>query len=930
MRDRLSDFVGTETAYKVGIFTFHSFAEEQIKSNPEIFNRFAFSRPITEIEKIQIIEEILNKSKWKYLQTFASDFYYTKIILSAINDLKSDAISPQDLETSILTLEKRILEQKGEEAFYKINRGKNKKGDIKKTVLEKIQKQKDKQKELVIIYQKYQDELEKRKLYDFSDMILTVVQEAEENSEFKAILQEKYLYILVDEHQDTNNAQNRLVEIIAGAEINEGSPNLFTVGDQKQAIFRFQGASLENFLKFKHQYKDVKEINLKLNYRSTQMILDSAHSLIKSEEKLQSFSTNKTCNKVQVSEFADYKEELIYIAEDIQKKIKDGKDLNEIAVFYKENKNLFEIKNILEKFKIPYKVKSKENILDSKEIRKLILLLKAVENPLNDEVLAKVLFIDFLNFDTHDVLKILEKLANRKGKEAKHKSILKIISSKEILENIGIEKTKKFIDFAEFLKEQKAQTKEKDFLEFFESFIHQSNFLKYVLQSDDNASALHRLEKIFDEAKKQFFTKKEYFLADFLDYINILEEYNISIDLGGNDLIDGVNLMTAHGSKGLEFESVYITNFIDSKWGGKKKMPQIFILPTSKVQGDVDDERRLFYVVLTRGKENVQITYSKLDLEGREKIPSRFLEEIENFEENEQTKNVCVEYKKIEQKNITEKIKSYFGQKEEKILSIFDKKYIKKLFLQNTLSVSALNNYKQSPIRYFFRNLVRIPSVQTKPLIFGNIIHDTLDRFFKEKGKRDILEIFEESLQKFLIPENFFEDIESRGKEVLESYFEKYQNDFDFDVDTEKRMFAELKLKNGEILKLYGIIDKMEKLDGGKIRVVDYKTGKTFGEKNKDQKEDLERQMIFYKLLIDKYYDDNRVSEGVLDFVEKSKKTGEFERQKKVIDAKDVAELEQEIQDFAEDIMSGAFLEKKYEKTKENEDFWDLWELLKD
>ncbi|MCK5589164.1 MAG: PD-(D/E)XK nuclease family protein, partial [Candidatus Pacebacteria bacterium] len=146
----------------------------------------------------------------------------------------------------------------------------------------------------------------------------------------------------------------------------------------------------------------------------------------------------------------------------------------------------------------------------------------------------------------------------------------------------------------------------------------------------------------------------------------------------------------------------------------------------------------------------------------------------------------------------------------------------------------------------------------------------------------------------------------------------------------EKRMFAELKLKNGEILKLYGIIDKMEKLDGGKIRVVDYKTGKTFGEKNKDQKEDLERQTIFYKLLIDKYYDDNRVSEGVLDFVEKSKKTGEFERQKKVIDAKDVAELEQEIQDFAEDIMSGAFLEKKYEKTKENEDFWDLWELLKD
>ena len=137
-------------------------------------------------------------------------------------------------------------------------------------------------------------------------------------------------------------------------------------------------------------------------------------------------------------------------------------------------------------------------------------------------------------------------------------------------------------------------------------------------------------------------------------------------------------------------------------------------------------------------------------------------------------------------------------------------------------------------------------------------------------------------------------------------------------------MFAELSLKSGEKLKLYGIIDKMEMMDAGKIRVVDYKTGKTFGEKNKDQKEDLERQLVFYKLLIDKFFDANRVEEGILDFVEISKKTGEYVKEKRLIDSTQVAELEQEINDFAEDILSGDFLDRKYKKNKENEEYFEF------
>jgi DNA helicase-2/ATP-dependent DNA helicase PcrA len=567
MKERLSDFVGIELAYKTGIYTFHSFAETQIKENTDIFTQFTFSRPITDIEKIQIIEDILDEGSWKHLQTFASDFHYTKKIISAIDDLKSEAISPEDLEISLHSIEKRLLEKEGESAFYKIDRGGNKKGDLKKTVSDKIYKQKGKQKELLEIYEKYQQKLKEKKLYDFSDTILSVVKEAENNQSFREILQEKYLYILVDEHQDTNSAQNKLIEIIGAAEVNENKPNIFTVGDQKQAIYRFQGASVEEFEKFRTQYTDVKIITLINNYRSSQNILNSAHALISTEKNLLAKhpEIKKEQSRVLVTEHIDYKSELISLSEKIQSEIEKGVPPNEIAVFYKENRNLSDIKNILEKRNIPYTVKSKENILDSSEIKKLLLLLRSTSNMINDEVLAKTLFIDFLGFEAHDVLKILERLSQRKGIQIKNKSIYKIITSEKVLEDLEVSDVQKYLDFGKFIQKQKKLSQELDFLEFFSQFISKSGFLKHILQSHQNTVALARLEKIFDQVKEQFYTKKNYTLENFLDYIFILDKYEIAVFLGEGDFSEGVQLMTAHGSKGLEFESVYITNVIDNK-----------------------------------------------------------------------------------------------------------------------------------------------------------------------------------------------------------------------------------------------------------------------------------------------------------------------------------------------------------------------------
>jgi DNA helicase-2/ATP-dependent DNA helicase PcrA len=933
MRERLAEFVGVEMAYDVNIFTFHSFAQTQIEENPEIFSRFIFARPVTEIEKIQIMEKILNENDYRTIKNFAGSFeYYAPELLKAIDDLKSEAISPKKFQKSLQSIEARILEEEGENAYLKRKSGNRQKGDLKKAVEDKIRQQEEKQEELLDVYKKYQGILQEKKLYDFSDMILAVVEEAEENEDYLLTLQEKFQYILVDEHQDTNDAQNRMVELIGEAKVNEGRPNIFTVGDEKQAIYAFQGASLENFLKIQKKYKEVKVINLENNYRSSQCILDSAHSVLAGDVALR--AKNKEVSDlnqpVRVVEFGDYKEELLWLAEDIKKRLAKNVPAEEIAVFYRHNKNLAEIKNILDKQGIVYQVFSKENILDDREIRKFILYLRAVNNPYNDEVLGKLLFVDFLKLDTFDVLKILRKLAWRGRGEMKNKSILKIISSPDVLKKIEVEKSIELQGLANRLKEFKKRAENMDFLEFLEWFIAESGFLKHILSLPDSVGALRRLEKIFNEARQQVNVRSESGLEDFLNYLEILEKYNIVLELGRDNSAPGVRLMTAHGSKGLEFQEVYITNFVEGAWPSRKR-GRSFVLPIKKGLGEVDDERRLFYVALTRGKCRVSISYSRQDLEGREKQPSRFLEELgEKFVRREEVKT----------QNLRQRVEKFFIPQKEKSLTIFDPQYIKEQFLKNPLSVSALNNYMQSPLKYFFRNLLRLPSAQTKPLIFGNIIHRSLEDFFRASAEKkeilsekELLAYFSRALERERMPEKYFAEIQKRGEEVLRKYYNHYRDEFLTDVETESRYYTTMQLRNGETLKLYGIMDKIEKSkDGRQLRVVDYKTGRTFSEKKREEKENLERQVVFYKLLLDKYHQGKnrseiKVTEGVLDFVEPNKKTGEFERKNIVVTEAEVKKLEEQIQDFAEDILSGRFLQREYERNEHTKEFFDLWEL---
>jgi len=910
MRENLIKIIG-DRAYRVNIFTFHAFCEHIIKEFPFYFEELEGSRIISDLERIEIIESIIKVNKFEHLVSFHDEFSFLNKIIDAILAIKKEGLSQTEFLKLLSPWKEELL--KNEELYYKKDFGEYKKGSIKPSEKEKIDKKIKKANELGEIFSFYQKELRKRGLYDFSDMILYVLDELSKNKNLKSDIQEKYQYVLVDEHQDTNKGQNSIVEFLTNAPHLEGKPNIFIVGDEKQSIYRFQGASAETFSRFNVLYKDIKSITLLENYRSTQNILDSAHNLIiKSrglEKSIRLKSNIKKNEKINVRKFSNYKFELLYLVEDIQSKIKAGISPSEIAVLYRANKNVSDIKTIFDFYHIPYTIFSKNKILDDPNIRNLLNILRVVLDLNNDHYLGKVFFINFLKLDSYDAIKILDKFKSLRKKEKKH--LFAIINDKKILKEIKVKNIKDFFDFAKILKELKIESTNKSFLDFLKIFLKKIGYIKYMIISSDSRSQLIKLDKLLDEINRQSQTKKEYNLFDFVYFIDSFTKYNLDIKSTDPEIIEGVSLMTAHGSKGREFEYVFIINANRKSWEASRGNNGI-TLPVYQYDGDIEDERRLFYVAMTRAKIGLSISFARMDNDSKEQEESEFIKEIDSTYKKEE------EMKSFEEKNI-DKL-TIFMNSDKQPNSLFNAEYLRKLFFDRGLNVSALNNYLDCPKKYFYKNLIRIPDVYSSALKYGNIIDNSLNKFFKKSKEKSkilskdfLLEEFEKNLSRFNLSEKDEEKFRKRGRENLSKYYDKYSNGWTHKVSVQFSVKRDFQLNSKKILKISGIIDKIEYIEdlfSSNVNIVDHKTGRSFSEKNKKEKENYERQLVFYKLLLTDYDKKNfKINKSILDFVERNKK-GKFEQYSLNITKKHLEKIKENINACAEDVLSMKFLEK--------------------
>ena len=926
MRRRLMELIGAD-AYRVEISTFHGFANRIIRDYPDYFPNIIGANSITEIEQVSILRRLLDALPLKDLRPFGDRYYHLRAILSSINELKQQGVAPELFLTIVVDAKKE---------FYAnpdlINASGKYEGKMKGKYVT-ASKQIERNVELALLYAEYQKALTTGHQYDYSDMIMYVAQALESTEELAQVLQYAYEYFLVDEHQDTNDAQNKIIELIAAG---HDRPNLFVVGDEKQAIYRFQGASLENFHYFRDHYTEVTLITLRNNYRSTQAILDAAQRVSPREVALVARAGHKEV-PVHLAVLSSPSVEYYFIARKIKELIEGAGGAapvkaEEIAVLYHNNKDVIPLASMLEKQKVLFHIESNQDVLGDEEIKKLVRLLRAVQHFGNDVWLAEALHVDFLGISPIDVYR----LSSYAFKE--RRKMYEVMQYAAGLDAAGVSNASKvaYEKLFQQLSEWKRAAKNRGAGEAFEKIVYESGFIQAVLNHPSATEKLAKLHALFDLLKSFIERQKNYTLDDFFTYLDLMEEHDIAIR--GKDAVrlpGRVRMMTAHGSKGLEFDYVFILNAVDRKWGSRMHKDSIK-LPTKIYRGvdeiapgdsgddedeaaqaerDIADERNLFYVALTRARKEVFITMAKVDQGAKEQLPTQFIaamkdDILKSHDVTSYEKDFAEHHEEIEF------APAGGGAGVAKLPELKDKEFLNELFRAQGISVTALNNYLECPWAYFYRNLVRIPEAPNKNLSFGNAVHAALKSYFdafgggEDKGKAYLIQRFEESLAHEPIKESEYEEALEKGRRALPVFYDTYRASWSPRASNETRIDG---VTLEDKIAINGKLDRVEFLTEEIVRVVDYKTGKP---KTRNDIEgntassdgNYKRQLVFYKLLLDKEgkYD---MKDGVIQFIEPDDR-GKMHREEFEITTGEVKVLEAQVMQVAHEILDLSFWNK--------------------
>ena len=778
-----------------------------------------------------------------------------------------------------------------------------------------------------------------RNRYDFDDMINWVIRVFEENKSVLSNYQEKYQYLLVDEYQDTSGNQNKLVHLLISY---WDKPNIFVVGDDDQSIYRFQGANVENMLEFAGAWtKDLVTVVLTDNYRSTQPILDVSKTLIDRNrerlvEQIKGLSKDLVASRTilmalnnlpLIPEYHYVQDETDGIDLAIEGLVQQGTEPGRIAVIYKDNKYGEELAGYFRLKGIPVYSKRSINILTQPLIKKIIQLLRYLnaEHDIpygGDEMLFEILHHDFYHIPPIEIARITVEVNQRRYNE-EAASIRKLLSDKsntpaKDLFDKGIHPALKQV--GQTLEKLIGDVSNLTLQQLFETVIRDTGILDQVLKGDDKIESIRMITALFDFIKDESSRNPSLNLEELISVLDLMDKEGIPLPLtqiAGNE--QGVNLLTAHGSKGLEFEYIFFAGLNAGSWEKKRKPGGGYKLPdtmfNSAASGSDEEElRRLFYVALTRAEKHLCLSYARFRNDAKEMEPSMFIAEILEQHEIPVEKISFTPEEQLEFAvlHITAMVPEIEAAEADFIGNLLDK------FVMN---VTALNSYLNCPLGFYYRNLIRIPSGKSEATEFGSAVHHALEKLFTkmQQAKTERFPSEEEMITDFKWymqrhRENFTKEAFARrmeyGDEVLRNYYRKYINSFNKVVAVERNIRGVV--VNGVPLK--GKLDKLE-FNGKEVNVVDYKSGdidkaipKMKAPHDKEPNGgDYWRQAVFYKILVDNYEQkDWKVISTEFDFVEPDKKK-EYRRERIVISPQDLETVKQQITTVWEKIQARDF-----------------------
>ena len=863
MLDRLEGLIGEE-GRNVRVSTIHSFCSELILENSDLFGEEP--KVITTAAKYEILKNIIDEhvtEESPFYKNSGERYSFKEQLLDLFTKMKREKLDKTIFEKEIDEYFKMIdLSIPGDELYskfkYAINfKSKDKKvGDYKDKPLKELQENMEKLLAGVEIVEKYRDDISNHNYFDFDDMILWTIEKLEEDDAFQRSVSESIKYLFVDEFQDTSVLQNELVDLLVKGKKN---PNIFVVGDDDQSIYRFQGVSADNIRDFDKKYRPSK-IVLEENYRSSQAIIDASRQLIshnpREEKVLVAAGDNKDYDYQLpiLKSYPNAKDEMYGVLSEIEELIQSGVSPQEIGVIYGRNSYGEEFAKILRDNGIFVQMKENQDLFKEPIFKKIVAILKYICQPSRDiRALRNIVYFDFFEVELSEIAKI------RNLKKDEKITIPSIAEIDKKLETI-----------------RKKVSRSENYLSpmyVLSDILKTLGIDEYIMKSKEKYHLVSVLNELYKLMSTECLLHPKLTVKGFLNQLSSLQEMKVSLPI---EEISGspsncVQLMTAHGSKGLEFEHVFMMKCNDGKnngkWPGGENNSGRFSYPPS-LNGKVENEsqlkeeenRRLFYVAMTRAKKVLHLSYSD------DSAKTHYINEFEDF---------------IDEVEVTESFEDC-QPVEKVIIPKFSKDVLNEILGELSLSVSTLNAFLKCPLSFYFNKGLKLPSETNEAMVFGSIIHEVLEKIYISMDDSQSSELTEKtvlSLEGALgLFETIFEDksyqLSSdrvkrdayvRGRKIIENLYKKPGYLKDGVIAVEQHIKG---IKLGDILntkvdlsevseiELNGKIDKIE-CDGNIVRLIDYKTGKAGNAKDKlvppSEKEphggDYWRQAVFYYIL---------------------------------------------------------------------------------
>jgi DNA helicase-2/ATP-dependent DNA helicase PcrA len=863
------------------ISTFHSFAEKILHEHGTEIGLPGDFKVLSETSQWMLVRKNLDKFELKYFQPLGNPTKHIHNLLRHFSRAKDENISVEDYkdyvekiknlkdQTKIASalLEPKVIEKLEAEELNKV-----------------VSQELEKLDEIVSAYKTYQQLLLDNQSVDFGDLINYTLKLFQDRKAILAKYRAQFKYILVDEFQDTNFAQYELIKLLAAPD-----NNITVVGDDDQAIYKFRGASISNILQFKEDYPKAKEVFLNNNYRSSQDILDLSYKFIQQNNpyrlEVKLAKTDSKLSKKLIAQSKDQGEirhihgqglddEASFVAEEIIKLYNSDQDLNwsDFAVLVRANASATDFMHALDSAKIPYHFLASRGLYAKRVIMDVLAFLRLLDNYHESLAVHRVISWPLWGIRQSDIVNF-NYWANRKGW-----SLFETVYKADRLTNISDTTKEKIPGIMELItKYTKLAAGETRATEIIQTFLDESGYLKHLTKKESTESAknLSYLNQFFKKVQDFEKESSDKSIKGFLDLINLESESGETGSLPNvseHDDPNTVKIMTVHASKGLEFDYVFLPNMVDKKFPSIERSDPIKLpdqlIKESLPEGNVhlQEERRLLYVAMTRAKKSLYFSSAE-DYGGvRKKKLSRFLDELKDV-------GLSLSEAAIHD---TSKFKKEIQDKEDEEL---------KPKLPAKFSFTRLKAYETCPYQYQFSFILKVPTQGKPQFSFGRSMHNAMQKLFQLVNKRihekqpellptdtktditlkEVVDIYKKSFIDDWYPTKAIKSkYFDKGQKSITEFYNQHKDNWPEAMYLEYPFNLPVKGADGKHFTIYGVVDRIDKVDGG-LRIVDYKTGSpktklTFADKE---------QLLIYQMAIEAilqepvtevlfhYFDDN-------------------------------------------------------------------------